>query len=88
MIEKLISFFKQSFHKTKNKIPEGVCPNCWGYQGYDNTIRELYFDRQIDINNHIANYAFIKDIMVNHIDGITLKKGNTSLECPTCKKKY
>jgi len=88
MIEKLIAFFKKSKAETKNQVPEGVCPNCWGSQEYDNQIREMYVDKQIDVNNHEANYAFIQDFVVTHIDGIHLKKGNNSLECPTCRVKY
>lgn len=86
MIEKLISFFKQSREETKGKIPEGVCPNCWGEQEYDNMVRELYVDKQIDVNNHEANYAFIQDFVLNKISGIKLIKGNNSFICPTCRK--
>jgi len=84
MIEKLMEFFSRSKEETKGKTPEGFCPNCWGSQEYDNTIRELYKDKQIDVNNHSANYAFIQDFVVNRIDGIHLKKGENSLQCPTC----
>lgn len=45
----------------------------------------MYDDKQIDVNNHDANYAFIQDFVVNRIDGIKLKKGNNGFECPTCK---
>lgn len=87
MINKLIDFFKQPSEKTKGKTPEGLCPTCWGYQEYDNMIRKLYKDQQVDVNNHEANYSFIQDFMVTHLDGIKLKKGNNSFECPTCKLK-
>jgi hypothetical protein len=85
MIEKLIAFFKQSPEKTKGKTPEGLCPNCWGRQEYDNRIRELYDDLQIDVNNHQTNFAFIQDFMVTNLNGIKLIKGNRGLECPTCR---
>ena len=88
MIEKLITFFKRSKEDTKNQVPEGMCPNCWGKQEYDNQVRELYEDKQIDVNNHEANYAFIQEFMVKHLNGIHLKKGNNSFECPTCHAKY
>lgn len=88
MLEGFIEFFKKSEEETKGQVPEGVCPNCWGTQEYDHQIRELYKDKQIDVNNHKANYAFIKDFVVTHIDGIHLKKGDNSLECPTCHVKY
>ncbi len=88
MIDKLISFFKKPAEETKNDIPEGVCPNCWGQQEYDHKIRKAYQDKQIDINNHEANHAFIKDFVVNQIDGIHLRKGDNSFDCPNCKVKY
>jgi hypothetical protein len=87
MIDTLLNFFRKSKEETKDSTPEGVCPNCWGNQEYDNQIREMYHDKQIDVNNKQANYAFIQDFVVNHIDGIRLKKGNNGYECPTCHLK-
>ncbi len=87
MIETLIQFFKRPVTETKGETPDGVCPICWGEQEYNNEVRELYYDKQIDVNNHKANYAFIQDFVVNRIDGIKLKKGNNGLECPTCRVK-
>lgn len=88
MIEKLIAFFKKPAAETQNQNPEGVCPNCWGKQEYDSMVRELYEDKQIDVNNGLANHNFIKEFVVNRIDGIRLKKGNSGLECPTCRVNY
>ncbi len=88
MLEKLLSFFKKPREETKGSAPEGYCPNCWGRQEYDNEIRELYKDKQVDVNNHEANYAFIQDFVVTHINGIKLKRGNNSLECPTCRANF
>ena len=73
--------------ETKSETPEGFCLNCWGSQEYDKVIRDLYEDKQIDVNNKEANYAFIQKFVVEHIDGIHLKKGNNGLECPTCRLK-
>ena len=88
MIEKIMSFFSRPKSEREHETPEGYCPNCWGTQEYDQQIREMYRDKQIDVNNHLANYAFIRDFVVRHIDGIRLKKGAGSLECPTCKIRY
>ena len=88
MINTLLSFFKKRKKETQGNTPEGYCPNCWGSQEYDNEIRELYKDKQVDVNNHEAHYAFIQDFVVNHIDGIKLKRGNNSLECPTCRTNF
>lgn len=86
--QSLVSFFKRPASETKDSVPEGLCPNCWGSQEYDGQIRRLYKDKQIDVNNHEANYAFIQDFVVTHLDGIRLKKGANSLECPTCQVQY
>lgn len=86
MIEQLISFFKKNKSETANSCPDGLCPNCWGEQEYDGKIREMYIDKQIDVNNHDANHAFIKDFVVKRIDGIQLRKGNDGMQCPTCKR--
>ena len=88
MIKKLIDFFKKPKTATKDQVPDGMCPNCWGEQEYDNQIRDLYKDKQIDVNNREANYAFIQKFVVNHVNGIHLKKGNNSFECPTCRTKF
>ena len=85
MIKQLLDFFKRPTEQTKGETPEGLCPNCWGSQEYDNVVREMYRDKQVDVNNHEANYAFIQDFVVNRIDGIKLKKGNNGYQCPTCK---
>jgi len=65
-----------------------MCPNCWGEQEYDNVIRQMYVDKQIDVNNHEKNYAFIQEFVVTRVNGIHLVKGDNSLQCPTCKRKY
>ena len=88
MVDRLISFFKKPKAETANLVPEGMCPNCWGEQEYDNRIRDLYKDEQINVNNHEANYAFIQEFMVTHLSGIQLRKGDKGFECPTCRAKY
>jgi hypothetical protein len=88
MIENLINYFKKSTQETKGETPKGLCPNCWGEQEYDKQIRDLYVDKQIDINNHEENHAFIQEFVVNRISGIQLKKGNNSFHCPRCKRVF
>lgn len=78
----LVNFFKKPHEQTKDKTPEGLCPNCWGHNEYDGKIRKLFKDKQIDVNNHKDSYQLIQDFVVKHIDGIRLKKSETS--CPTC----
>jgi len=86
MIEQLISFFQTNPSSSNESTPEGVCPNCWGKQEYDGTIRELIKDKQIDVNNRTATHNFIEKFVVERIDGITLKKGTSGLECAQCVK--
>ena len=88
MIEKLIRFFKLKPEETKDRVPEGLCPNCWGWQEFDHKIRKMYVDKQIDVNNHSANYAFIQDFVVNQIKGIKLEKEEDRLTCPACRIKH
>lgn len=88
MIDQLAKFFSKDAKDTKNTTPEGYCPNCWGTQEYDDQIRHLYKDKQIDVNNHAANHAFIQKFVVERIEGIHLKKGNNGLECPTCQATF
>lgn len=85
IIDSLLGYFKQNPEADSAAVPEGLCPNCWGKQEYGDTVRTMYRDKQIDVNNHSANYAFIQDFVVNHVDGIRLKKGNNGYQCPTCK---
>lgn len=85
-IDSLSSFFSKPKEETENQTPTGACPVCWGESEYDGEIRQLYKDKQIDVNNHQANHAFIKDFVVNHVDGIRLRKMENGYQCPKCKR--
>lgn len=83
LIENILQFLKKPAHETVGKAPEGTCPVCWGYQEYDTKIRELFKDKQIDVNHHKDSYMKVKRFMVKYVDGIKLKHGQVR-ECPTC----
>lgn len=83
MIDTIINWFKKPEEDTKNKTPKGLCPVCWGYQEYDKKIKTLYYDKQIDVNNHKDKYSMMRDFIKTHIDGIKLKEGKIST-CPKC----
>lgn len=85
-VEKLLTFFKRPATETKNQVPEGYCPNCWGHQEWEGEIRKMYEDKQIDVNNHEANYAFIQKFVVEQLDGIKLK--GAIHKCPNCLSTY
>ena len=83
--EELTDFFKKPKEETKNLTPEGVCPECWGYQAYDHKIRKLFEDDQIDVGNHEKRLTFMRKFVRDHINGIRLEKGVVEV-CPTCGK--
>ena len=85
-INKLIDHFKLSRNESKNKVPDGYCPNCWGIQEWDGKVRQMVEDKQIDVNNHEANYAFIQKFVVEQVDGIRLK--GAIHKCPNCLTNY
>ena len=86
-----MNFIKQLFGQNNQKdiseLSKDYCPNCWGDQEYDNLIRAKYKDAQITVNNRNANYAFVQDFIVTHMNGIKLKSTVKGLECPTCSIK-
>ena len=84
----LKKLFGNNAKKEIEELSKGYCPNCWGDQEYDNVIREKYKDTQIDVNNHKANYAFVQDFIVTHLNGIKLKSSVKGTECPNCKIVY
>lgn len=86
-----MGIFSKIFGKKKDEFsetPQGVCPNCWGDQEYDNLVRKKYKDVQIGVNNKESKHAFIQDFVVTHLNGIKLKSAVHGLECPTCKILY
>lgn len=68
-------------------LTDGYCPNCWGDQEYADEVRVKFKDPQIDVNNHKANYAFIQEFMVTHLNGIKLKSLEGGRACPRCSAK-
>lgn len=82
-IHNLLDFFKKPKHETKGKTPEGLCPVCWGYEEYDHKIREVFKDKQIDVNNHKDSYMLMQKFVKEHVDGIKLKEKEIHT-CPKC----
>lgn|SRR5690606_17780720 len=83
LVENILQFLKKPKKMTEGKSPEGTCPVCWGYQEYDTKIRQMFKDKQIDVNNHLDSYMKVGKFMVKYVDGIRLKQGLIQ-ECPTC----
>lgn len=85
--QSILDFFTK---KEKNKAPaapEGLCPNCWGKQEYAGKVIEAMKDKQLDVKNHQANYAFIQNFVVQHVSGIQLQKDENGTACPVCNFK-
>lgn len=82
LAQSILNFFsKKDNHQ---QAPEGVCPNCWGKQEYGGKVVEAMKDKQLDVKNHQANHAFIKQFVVQHVDGIKLTKDEKGEVCPVC----
>lgn len=85
IVKSIVDYWKRKNDGDQAIAPEHVCPNCWGDQEYDNVIRKMVEDKQIDVNAGRENYAFIREFVVKHVDGITLKNKIEGLECPRCE---
>lgn len=83
VIDNIINFLGKPEEESNDQAPEGLCPVCWGHQQYEGKIRDLIDDRQIDVNNHKDNYTLIQNFLVEHINGIKLREGDTG-SCPAC----
>lgn len=83
IVKTIVEFFKKPETETINDSPEGVCSLCWGFQEYDGKIRELYKDKQVDVNNHKDSYMLIQGFVKEHVDGYHIKDGIVHV-CPNC----
>lgn len=85
LVNKIVDYFKKPKAETEGTAPEGVCNLCWGIQEYDGKIREIYKDKQIDVNNKQDSYMLIQKFVKDHVDGYQLKEGEIHV-CPDCPK--
>jgi|SRR5690554_5816184 len=85
IIKTIVEFFKKSEEETVNESPEGLCALCWGHQEYDGKIRELYKDKQVDVNNNRDAYLLIQNFVKEHVDGYHVKDGTVHV-CPDCSE--
>lgn len=78
-IHRFLTFFRKKPKEEMKvgavqKVSEKNCPFCWGYQEYDDKIRLMPKDKQIDVKNHIDKYVKVGKFMVEHVDGYKNKK--------------
>lgn len=85
IVNKIVEFFKKPEQETVDQSPEGVCNLCWGFQEYNGKIRELYKDKQVDVNNHKDSYMLIQGFVKEHVDGYNVKDGVVHV-CPNCNE--
>ncbi len=84
MLDALYRYFFPEQGDATGAAPEGLCANCWGHFAYDGAIRKAMIDKQVDVNNKTARYAFIQDFAVNHVSGIKLKNTAEGTTCARC----
>ena len=77
LVESIIQFFKKPKKETVGKSPEGTCPVCWGYQEYDTKIRQMFKDKQIDVNNHQDRNVLHVDITKRRMPRLTYLNPNS-----------
>lgn len=83
IVKTLVDFFNKPKEETVNESPDGVCNLCWGYQEYDGKVRELYEDKQVNVNNHEDSYMLIQKFVKENVDGYHVKDGIVHV-CPNC----
>lgn len=86
VVKSVLDFFEKHEHASPETAPEGLCPVCWGYQQYDEKIRSLFKEKQIDVNNHQAKYLIVQDFLKKHIEGIHIRQGKVET-CPQCSNR-
>jgi hypothetical protein len=86
MIEKIKAFFaKKDKGETVAAAPEGMCPNCWGYNEWEGEYYQVVKkDVQSNNNNEDVYNNFINKVVEKHVES-TSQQGNKYV-CLTCDK--
>lgn len=84
----LLAHLKKNKSLTKNKAPEGLCPNCWGRQEYGGNFYEAVKNHGLDANTKEPEVGWIKDYAVKHLKGIKLENSDDGTVCQKCKISY
>lgn len=86
----LIDTLKNWLSTSKNEIPEGYCPNCWGFQEYSGNFYEAVLNKGITINNLEENKGWIQNYADQYLNNIKIKNTHESenVVCEKCKIKY
>ncbi|MEN0004189.1 MAG: hypothetical protein AAF798_08600 [Bacteroidota bacterium] len=85
-IQTLANYFQPT---TTSETAKNLCANCWGHQEWDDRTRQMMEDKQVDVNNGLKRYDFIRKFVVNRIEGIRLRPvKEDSLMCLACESVY
>ena len=85
ILENVKNYFSKKLNNEEtDKVPEGVCPNCWGTQEWDGEFYEKI--KAINITPESNTYTSFINEVVAKLDKITLKED--TYECKTCSMKY
>ncbi|HET8752918.1 MAG TPA: hypothetical protein VFM59_01050 [Salinimicrobium sp.] len=71
-MKKLWNVFK-SRHESPPEDNHEQCSLCWGFQEYDGQVRELYRDKQKDVNNHLTSHMRVQRFIRTYFTGMKLK---------------
>ena len=52
-------------------------PGFWGYYEYNEEIKEMKYDQDIDVRNHKKVKGFIRNWVEKHLDGLQTKPNTT-----------
>ncbi len=88
LINSLLNLLKEKQTVSKEDIPQGYCPNCWGRQEYGGQFFEAVKNNNVDVNSPNPNVGWIQDYANKHLSAIELKHEDDMLICRKCKLTY
>lgn len=85
LIDQLKAYFNnKETNQNTTDSPEGICPNCWGKQEWDNEHYKFKKGNKGNPNKETYN-TFVQDV-ARKLDKIKINKD--SYTCETCQVKY
>lgn len=86
LLESIKTYFNKKINnEPTDDAPEGICPNCWGKQEWDNEFYEFIKGSKNDKRDETYN-NFINKIVETNISGIAIQKDTYT--CKTCNVNY
>ena len=72
-----LAFFKKAIPEEQMSSHGETCSLCWGFQAFDESVREMPIRKDIDVKNHKDKYMKLQSFMVEHIEGVKTRKGRS-----------